>query len=93
MSSTSLEPVRDTNLPNRLYTGKVRDTYDMGQGLLLMVATDRISAFDVRPAHGHTPEGYGAVPPLGLLVREDGPYCAQPPGCYGVRPRQAGRPG
>ena len=47
MSSTSLEPVRDTNLPNRLYTGKVRDTYDMGQGLLLMVATDRISAFDV----------------------------------------------
>ena len=47
MSSTSLEPVRETNLPNRLYTGKVRDTYDMGQGLLLMVATDRISAFDV----------------------------------------------
>lgn len=45
--STALEPVRDTNLPNRLYTGKVRDTYDMGDGLLLMVATDRISAFDV----------------------------------------------
>ncbi len=45
--STSLEPVRDTSLPNRLYTGKVRDTYDMGDGLLLMVATDRISAFDV----------------------------------------------
>ena len=43
----SLEPVRDTNLPNRLYRGKVRDTYDLGQGLLLMVATDRISAFDV----------------------------------------------
>lgn len=27
--------------------GKVRDTYDMGDGRLLMVATDRISAFDV----------------------------------------------
>lgn len=30
-----------------LYRGKVRDTYDLGDGLLLMVATDRISAFDV----------------------------------------------
>lgn len=30
-----------------LYRGKVRDTYDLGEGLLLMVATDRISAYDV----------------------------------------------
>lgn len=30
-----------------LHRGKVRDTYDVGEGLLLMVATDRISAFDV----------------------------------------------
>jgi phosphoribosylaminoimidazole-succinocarboxamide synthase len=29
-----------------LYSGKVRDLYDAGDGLLLMVATDRISAFD-----------------------------------------------
>ena len=36
-----------TNLPNLLHRGKVRDTYNLGQGLLLMVATDRISAFDV----------------------------------------------
>ncbi len=39
--------VRETNLPNLLYRGKVRDTYSLGEGLLLMVATDRISAFDV----------------------------------------------
>ena len=39
--------IRETTLPNRLYQGKVRDTYDLGDGLLLMVATDRISAFDV----------------------------------------------
>ena len=39
--------IRDTTLPNRLYQGKVRDTYDLGEGMLLMVATDRISAFDV----------------------------------------------
>ncbi len=30
----------------RLYSGKVREVYDAGPGLLLMVATDRISAFD-----------------------------------------------
>ena len=39
--------IRETNLPDLLYRGKVRDTYDLGDGLLLMVATDRISAFDV----------------------------------------------
>ena len=37
----------ETTLPNLLYRGKVRDTYDLGEGSLLMVATDRISAFDV----------------------------------------------
>lgn len=31
----------------RVYSGKVRDVYDAGDGLLLMVASDRISAFDV----------------------------------------------
>ena len=37
----------DTNLPLPLFfRGKVRDTYDLGN-LLLIVATDRISAFDV----------------------------------------------
>jgi phosphoribosylaminoimidazole-succinocarboxamide synthase len=40
-------PLLETNLPNKLYQGKVRDTYEMGDGMLLMVATDRISAFDV----------------------------------------------
>jgi phosphoribosylaminoimidazole-succinocarboxamide synthase len=30
-----------------VYSGKVRDVYDCGDGLLLMVASDRISAFDV----------------------------------------------
>jgi len=30
-----------------LYSGKVRDIYDAGEGRLLMVASDRISAFDV----------------------------------------------
>jgi phosphoribosylaminoimidazole-succinocarboxamide synthase len=30
-----------------IYSGKVRDVYDAGEGRLLMVASDRISAFDV----------------------------------------------
>lgn len=34
------------SLPH-VYSGKVRDVYDAGEGLLLMVASDRISAFDV----------------------------------------------
>jgi phosphoribosylaminoimidazole-succinocarboxamide synthase len=37
----------ETTLPNLLHRGKVRDTYRLSDELLLMVATDRISAFDV----------------------------------------------
>ncbi len=36
----------ESALPNRTYRGKVRDTYDLGDRLLI-VATDRISAADV----------------------------------------------
>ena len=31
----------------RLHSGKVRELYDAGEGRLLMVASDRVSAFDV----------------------------------------------
>ena len=30
-----------------LYSGKVRDLYDVGDDRILLVATDRLSAFDV----------------------------------------------
>ena len=36
----------ESTLPNPTYKGKVRETYDLGERLLI-VATDRISAFDV----------------------------------------------
>ena len=39
------EPLLESDLPNRSHRGKVRDTYDLGDNLLI-VATDRISAFD-----------------------------------------------
>ena len=32
---------------NLIHRGKVRDVFDLGDGHLLMVATDRLSAFDV----------------------------------------------
>ncbi|MDQ2682106.1 MAG: phosphoribosylaminoimidazolesuccinocarboxamide synthase [Chloroflexota bacterium] len=31
----------------KIYSGKVRDTYQIGDGRLLMIASDRLSAFDV----------------------------------------------
>jgi len=37
----------ETQLPNILHRGKVRDTYRINDDLLLMVTTDRISAYDV----------------------------------------------
>ncbi|MDA1128824.1 MAG: phosphoribosylaminoimidazolesuccinocarboxamide synthase [Chloroflexi bacterium] len=39
--------ILETQMPDILHRGKVRDTYGLGGGRLLLVATDRISAFDV----------------------------------------------
>src|ERR1700731_5206009 len=37
----------ETDLPLKLFSrGKVRDTYELGPDRLLMIATDRLSAFD-----------------------------------------------
>ena len=39
----------DFNFPNQksVYRGKVRDVYNINDDLVVMVATDRLSAFDV----------------------------------------------
>ena len=39
----------DFSFPNQasFYRGKVRDVYGIGSGWLVMIASDRISAFDV----------------------------------------------
>ena len=39
--------ITETNMPGLMHRGKVRDTYPLGDDKLIMVATDRISAFDV----------------------------------------------
>jgi phosphoribosylaminoimidazole-succinocarboxamide synthase len=51
-----MEPLLETNLPNLFHRGKVRDTYDLGDQLLI-VATDRISAFDVVLPNGIPDKG------------------------------------
>jgi phosphoribosylaminoimidazole-succinocarboxamide synthase len=52
-----LTTIMESPLPNLIYRGKVRDTHEMGDGLLLMVATDRISAFDVVMPNGIPDKG------------------------------------
>lgn len=51
--------IRETNLPGiHLHSrGKVRDVYDVGDDKLLIVATDRLSAFDVVMAEGIPDKG------------------------------------
>ncbi len=49
--------ILETEMPGILHRGKVRDTYGLGGGHLLMVATDRISAFDVVLPTGITDKG------------------------------------
>jgi phosphoribosylaminoimidazole-succinocarboxamide synthase len=46
-----------TDLPNQIHSGKVRDTYALGADRLLMVATDRLSAFDVVLPNGVADKG------------------------------------
>ncbi|MYA60668.1 MAG: adenylosuccinate lyase, partial [Chloroflexi bacterium] len=41
------DAVLSTNFPGLIHRGKVRDTYRVADGMMMMVATDRISAFDV----------------------------------------------
>ena len=52
--------IENTDLPNLIHRGKVRDTYDLGRGYILIIATDRISAFD-----SVLPTG---IPAKGLIV-------------------------
>jgi phosphoribosylaminoimidazole-succinocarboxamide synthase len=54
--------LRETNLPNLYHRGKVRDTYEMGSDLLLIIATDRISAFDVVLP--------GGIPDKGIILNQ-----------------------
>ena len=45
--SNIINPITETNLGKIWHRGKVRDTYEINNTQLLMISTDRISAFDV----------------------------------------------
>ena len=80
----------------RLLAGKVRDLYDAGDGRLLMVASDRISAFDVVMAEPIPDKGRVLTAIERLLVRAARPRRPQPPRLH--RPADSptagrGRPG
>ena len=47
--------VKETHIPGLgpVRRGKVRDVYTLADGRLLIVATDRISAFDVEIGRAH----------------------------------------
>ena len=79
----------ETRMSNRMHRGKVRDTYQLTDDLLLMVATDRISAFDVVlhngiPDKGAALNGMSAfwfrltenIVPNHLVALADGPEAA-----------------
>jgi len=56
---TALPPLRETHLAGvKLFSrGKVRDVYEISDGRLLVVATDRLSAFDVVMGEGIPDKG------------------------------------
>ena len=74
-----------TNIPSlkQIYSGKVRDCYAVGDDKLLLVATDRISAFDVI-RRSDSRQGQGPYGAHELLVRKAEGRDPQPP--HGHRP-------
>ena len=62
-----------------LRSGKVRDLYALDDGRLLLVASDRISAFDVVLPTDDPRQGPGPDRPVALLVRRDRRDRPEPP--------------
>jgi phosphoribosylaminoimidazole-succinocarboxamide synthase len=54
--------LHETNLPNLYHRGKVRDTYGMSNEMLLIIATDRVSAFDLVLPNG--------IPDKGIVLNQ-----------------------
>jgi len=52
----------ETGLPNLHHRGKVRDTYELGEDLLLIIVTDRVSAFDIVLPNG--------IPDKGIVLNQ-----------------------
>ncbi|MDQ6829947.1 MAG: phosphoribosylaminoimidazolesuccinocarboxamide synthase [Gemmatimonadota bacterium] len=102
---TTVSPISDTHLPlARIARGKVRDVYEVDAERLLLVATDRVSAFDVVmreavPYKGAVLTQISAwwcrriedVVPHHMLSADADEIIAQVPGLAGHRASIAGR--
>ena len=86
-SLRTVPPVTDLPL---IASGKVREMYDLGDRIL-MVASDRISTYDVVHPDADPGQGGGAHGPVRLLVRAHRPH-RQEPLRVGHRGRARGRP-
>ncbi len=62
-----------------IHRGKVRDVFALSGNRLLIVATDRLSAFDVVLPDPIPGKGEMLTPDLELLVRQDRAHHAEPP--------------
>ena len=71
-SGTSDVAGQPTALPH-LYSGKVRELYEVGHDRLLMVASDRISVFDVVLPDEIPDKGRVLTGAVAVLVRPDAP--------------------
>ncbi len=56
---------------HHLYTGKVRELYEVAHDKLLMVATDRLSVYDVVLPDPIPDKGRVLTGALGVVVRSD----------------------
>ena len=75
-----------------LHSGKVRDLYELPDGTLLMVASDRISAYDFVPRHPDPRQGRDPHPDVAVVVRPAGRPGAQPRALHRrARTRSRGR--
>lgn len=98
-------PLRESELPFPLHAkGKVREMYDVGDGRLLMVASDRLSAFDVVmdrpiPSKGRVLtavtvwwlEQLGDLVETHLIASDPDAIVERVPGLAGSRDQWAGR--
>jgi phosphoribosylaminoimidazole-succinocarboxamide synthase len=75
MADTVLHDVPQLDLPP-VHSGKVRDIYDAGDGRLLMVTSDRISAFDVVMAEPIPGKGRVLTAMTAFWLEHFGEVCA-----------------
>ena len=89
--STPSPPMHESHLKGleRIHQGKVRDIYAVDDRHMLIVTTDRLSAFDVVLPDPIPGKGQVLTSISELLVRQDAAHRAEPPLRLPARARRA----